>query len=61
MTKCEISYEYCDGRKGTQQTFHAAMLYLIEVKGDSGDTKLNFYDVISSPALLYGCQSRVTT
>jgi hypothetical protein len=37
------------------------MPQLIEMKGERGDAELNFYNVMSSPALLYGCQSRVTT
>ena len=61
MTTCDISYEYSDGIKGTLQTFHAAMLQLIEMKGNRGDAKLNFYNVMCSPTLLYACQSRVTT
>jgi len=61
MTRCDTSYECCDGIKGILQTCHVAMLQLIEMKGDREDTKLNFYNVMSSPALLYGCQSTVTT
>jgi hypothetical protein len=36
MTRCDVSHEYDDCINETLQTLQAAMLQLIEMKGDGG-------------------------